>query len=67
MGYRRRNYALTIFGVLFILLGFFIPFDSSGMDKIALYSLGIIFMFFGIVLEFFRTRQEREYKKVKKS
>ncbi|MFO7966981.1 MAG: zinc ribbon domain-containing protein [Archaeoglobaceae archaeon] len=67
LGYRRRNYALTMFGLVFILVGLFTPLDSGAMDKIVLYSMGIVLMFFGIVLELFRNRQEKNIKKPKKT
>ncbi|MFP3945984.1 MAG: zinc-ribbon domain-containing protein [Archaeoglobaceae archaeon] len=67
LGYRRRNYALAIFGIVFVSLGFVIPSEPNTLDKFILYAMGSVFLFFGIVLEYLRVRQERSIKKRKKS
>lgn len=67
LGYRKRNYALAIFGIFFISLGLLTPFSSSTLDKALLHAMGIVLLFFGVLLEYFRVRQERSIKKSKKS
>ncbi len=66
LGYRRRNYALAVFGALFIVIGLFMPSDPGAMDKLVLYAMGIVLAFFGIVLELFRNRQENKIIESKK-